>query len=218
MNPLRSRWSPFVIYLVLLMLLAGPGCWVQPAAWVPWSPEPTAESRRVVLFGDSLGAMAKSTVMGPEHAADRQGESWSYNASGGTQVVHWLDAMASVTAQDDVVFELLTNDLSALAINTGQLGAAIETGFQAVSAADCVVVLTINTTSGDLRGFPFDQRTRWVNDRLRERAALGQIQLYDWDAVSMGRTDWLSSDNLHYNTVGTKAYAQALLDAAEMCA
>lgn len=216
----RVRWG--VVVLLLAVVTAGTSCDYQPATLKPWAPEdPSGQVQRVVLFGDSLGAMAESTVMGQAHAADRSGESWSYNAVGGTRVQHWLEAMARVGGSDVVIFELGTNNALLEAINTGELPTNLHNGLAALRQARCVVAFTINTTSANLRGFPFSTRARWVNDelhRLIESDEYPNVVLLNWDAESTDRTDWLSSDNLHYNTLGTLAFADAIARAPELCA
>lgn len=220
---MRSRW---MLVAVLVALAVGCGCYPQPAQWKPWTPVPVGGEQRVVLFGDSLAAMAESVVMGPAHAVEREGETWSYNAVGATRVQHWLDAMAGVGPDDVVVFELLTNNVSLEAINTGELPEHLHQGLAAVSAARCVVVFTLNTTGGDLRGSPYGTRTRWVNTELRRAVAAGEypnVVLLDWEAESAGRVDWLvnpvpGGDYLHYNTAGNVAFASAIARAPGLCA
>jgi hypothetical protein len=169
--------------------------------------------------------MAESTVMGPGHAADREGESWSYNAIGATRVQHWLEPMAGVTSEDTVVFELGTNNVSLEAINTGELSANLHAGFEELRDAQCVVALTLNTTGGDLRGSPYGTRTRWVNTELRRLVAEGvypNLVLLEWDQISAGRVDWLvnpvpGGDYVHYNTAGNVAFAEQIASAPGLC-
>jgi hypothetical protein len=213
----------------MVLLMVGPGCFVQPAEWRGWSPEPAAENRRVVLFGDSLGAMVETMVMGPGAADDREGESWSYNAVGGTQLDHWLPAMAGVGGDDVVLVELGTNDVSN---NTHMVyGEDMHAVAAELVDAECQVWFMINETGGALRGTPYSSRTFWFNDELQRMVASGDypnMVLFDWGSnpggLSAGRVDWLTGDRVHHSgavtsdgTVGNDVFAGAVLQAAEVC-
>ena len=200
------------------------GCYPQPVEWRAWSPAPEAGDRRVVLFGDSLAAMAEQPARALYQS--HPGETWSYNAVGATRIQHWLEPMAAVTAEDVVIFELGTNNVSLEAINTGELPANIHAGLEELRDARCVVALTLNTTGGDLRGSPYGTRTRWVNTELRRLVAEGtypNLVLLEWDQISAGRVDWLvnpvpGGDYVHYNTAGNVAFAEQIASAPELCA
>lgn len=216
---------------LLLVLVAGTcsACWPQPATIRPYT-NPAAGTDHVVGFLDSLGAMAEQPAMAL--FANDPTVSISYNAQGGTRFQHWTDAYANVTSDDIVILELGTNNVSNEAINTGELPANMHAAIAALSVARCVVMPTLNTTGGDLRGFPYDERTRWVNDELARLIAAGtypNLRSYDWAARSAGRVDWLvnpvpGGDFVHYGgtvtadgTVGNTEFAKMLTDALEVC-
>jgi lysophospholipase L1-like esterase len=214
--------------VVLPLLLAGAACYPQPATLHDYVPGVSAGTNKtVVLFGDSLGAMAEQPVK--QIAAVQTDHSWSYNAVGGTRVQHWLDAMhtADVASPvpDVVIFELGTNNVTLEAINTGELPEHLHQGLAALADVPCVVMPTLNETGGDLRGFPYDTRTRWVNDELARIIETGEypnVHMIDWNARSAGHVDWLNNpvpggDYVHYNVEGTVQFAQMLVDAADAC-
>lgn len=209
-----------VVALAAAALCAG--CYPQPPTLKAFT-NPSTGTTHLVVFGDSLAAMAEA----PAEALFDQDPtlSLSYNAVGGTRFQHWADAMATVTADDVVVLELGTNNVSNEAINTGELPGNFHAALAELADAACVVMPTLNTTGGDLRGFPYDQRTRWVNDELAALIAAGtypNLHVYDWAAEStdtsilMG-TAATPADWVHYNTTGTTAYAEMLVRAAEVC-
>jgi hypothetical protein len=214
--------------LVAVVLAAGAACIPQPRILAPFSnPSPTVTTE-VVVFGDSLGAMARQPAL--TMWSDQSAVSVSYNAAGGTEAVDWLPAMSLVGQGQCVIWELGTNDLSRVGATQAEwnaLGALNE-----LADADTVVALTLNTTSGDLRGAPFAAATRHYNQFLRQLVRDGtypNLVLLDWDARSAGRTDWLvgpipGGDVLHYGgtvtadgTVGNHEFARALVDASAVC-
>lgn len=199
------------------------GCYPQPPTLKAFTNQGTGTTR-VVLFGDSLAAMAEApaeTLFALDDSV-----SLSYNAVGGTRFQHWADAMANVTPDETVIMELGTNNVSNEAINTGELPAHLYAALDQLAGAACLVVPNLNTTGGDLRGFPYDQRTRWVNDELAALVAAGtypNLHVYDWAAESAGRPEILMgtaaspADWVHYNTAGTQAYAEMLVRLPEVC-
>lgn len=202
---------------VALAAITG-GCLPQGPNLAPWSPPPTPDGSRVVVFGDSLGAFAAQ----PAKAlfAQTSTASVSYNAAGGTEVPDWADAMDNPDINGAcVVVELGTNDLSKhlIAVAIDQLHAGLD--LLERSGAGPVVFLTLNETGGDLRGWPFDVRTRTYNLELRALAADGRVRLYDWAAESAGHTEWLNlpSDPIHPSAAGVPVYAAAIVAAAGMC-
>lgn len=215
---------------LLVAVSSAAGCYPQPSALAPWAPEPAPESQRVVLFGDSLSAMAQSTVMGHLHEVDRDGESWSYNAVGGTQIDHWAAPMALAGPADIVIMELGTNDVSN---NTHQvMGADLLAALDSLSDVQCVVVPTLNETGGNMRGTPYSSRTTWFNDELQRLIDSGEypnLRLVDWNSISAGRVDWLvnpvsGGDFVHYGgtvtfdgTTGNGEFANMIAHASEAC-
>lgn len=206
--------------LAVVVFAAAAGCIPQPRVLAPFtSPDPTAA--QVVVFGDSLGAMSRTAAL--DLWADQPGVTVSYNAVGGTEAVDWLPAMGLVGPGQCVIWELGTNDLSHLGAQQAEwntLGALND-----LADADRVVVLTLNTTGGDLRGAPFAAATRHFNGFLHQLDADGtypNLVVMDWDARSDGHLDWLlgpvpGGDVLHYNAAGTVEFAGALVDAGGMC-
>lgn len=221
MNPTHLRRAATVVLLAIVLGTCS-ACWPQPPTLHPFTNPAGAD--HVILFGDSLAAMAQQ----PASAifANDPTVSLSYNAQGGTRFQHWTDAYANVTSDDIVILELGTNNVSNEAINTGELPANLHAALDAVAGARCVVMPTLNTTGGDLRGFPYDERTRWVNDELARLIAAGtypNLHAYDWAAASTGHPEWLMgtaaapADWVHYNTAGTNRYAEMLTDTLEVC-
>jgi hypothetical protein len=214
--------------LVAVVLAAGAACIPQPRILAPFSnPSPTVTTE-VVVFGDSLGAMARQPAL--TMWADQSAVSVSYNAAGGTEAVDWLPAMSLVGPGQCVIWELGTNDLSRVGATQAEWNALA--ALNELADADTVVALTLNTTSGDLRGAPFAAATRHYNQFLRQLVRDGtypNLVLLDWDARSAGRTDWLvgpvpGGDVLHYGgtvtadgTVGNHEFARALVDASAVC-
>jgi hypothetical protein len=222
--------SPTFVRRALTVLILGitlgtcSACFPQGPTLHPFTNPSAGGADRVVLFGDSLAAMSQQ----PASAifANDPTVSLSYNATGGTRFQHWTDAYANVTSDDIVILELGTNNVSNEAINTGELPGNMHAALAALSSARCVVMPTLNTTGGDLRGFPYDQRTRWVNDELARLIAAGtypNLRSYDWAAESAGHTEWLMgtaaspADWVHGNTAGTTRYAEMLVDTLGAC-
>jgi hypothetical protein len=214
--------------LVAVVLAAGAACIPQPRILAPFSNPAPAATTRVVLFGDSLGAMARQPALALW--AQQPDVSVSYNAAGGTEAVDWLPAMSLVSAGQCVIWELGTNDLSRVGATQAEWNALA--ALNELADADTVVALTLNTTSGDLRGAPFAAATRHYNQFLRQLIAdrtYPNLVLFDWEARSAGRTDWLvgpvpGGDVLHYGgtitvdgTVGNHEFARALVDASAVC-
>lgn len=223
MTPQRRRLfgRPLALAAVFVAVLAAAaGCIPQPAVLGPFSnPDPTAAA--VVVFGDSLGAMARQPALALW--ADQPDVTVSYNAVGGTEAADWLPAMGLVTEGQCVVYELGTNDLSHLGAHQAEWNTLA--ALNELADADRVIALTLNTTGGDLRGAPFAADTRHFNTFLRRTLSDGtypNLELLDWEARSAGKLGWLAGpipggDVLHYNAEGTQQFAQALVDAGGMC-
>lgn len=200
---------------VLLAVIAVAGCIPQPGTLAPFT-NPDPQARKVVVFGDSLGAMARDQAVAA--FATHPELSVSYNAFGGTQAPHWAQAMTNISAGHCVIYELGTNDISNNDSHTAQWQTLA--AFNELWDADRVVALTLNTTGAGLRGAPYAQRTREYNAFLDDLIASGHypnLVVYDWDATSAGRTDWLVADHVHHTEAGNTAFAEALVDAAGLC-
>lgn len=208
----RLSW---ILLVVVMAGMTGPGCELAPVL-KQWVPVEAQGDVHVVLFGASLSAMAEQ----PARAiySQRDGETWSYNAVAGKTVQYWLPLMGS---DDVVVFgEMMINNLGTEAVSTGQLPASLRAGLDALEGAGCVVFVTLNETSGDLRPHPFEDRTRWVNTEVRRLVNEGEypnLVLIDWAEISRGHTEWLHTDDLHNNTTGNQAYAEMLASAPGVC-
>lgn len=211
----RAHWSALAL---VLLSLTGTGCEVPPAM-KQWLPAEAEGDHHVVLFGASLSAMAETPARSLYSQHD--GQTWSYNAVAGKTVQYWLPLMGEVGSDDVVVFgEMMINNLHTEAVSTGQLSSSLHAGLDALRSTQCVVFVTLNETSGDLRPHPFEDRTRWVNTEVRKLVADGEypnLVLVDWAEISRGHTEWLHTDNLHNNAVGNQAYAEMLASAPEMC-
>ena len=224
-NPRRTLLA--LPALAVVVFAAAAACIPQPRILAPFTnPDPTAA--QVVVFGDSLGAMARQPAL--DLWAGQHGVTVSYNAVGGTEAVNWLPAMGLVGSGQCVIWELGTNDLSRVGAQQAEWNALA--ALNDLADADTVVILTLNTTGGDLRGPVFAAATRSYNRFLRQvdaNPAYPNVKLLDWEARSAGRLDWLvgpvpGGDVLHYGgkvtidgTTGNGEFAQALVDAGGMC-
>lgn len=201
-----------VALLAVTVVLAG--CWPQGPGLSAEACGPVGEPT-TYLFGDSLGAWSKKA------ACERFAVPVSYNAFGGTQLDHWAEAMANVPPGSTVIVELGTNDVTndLIADMTADLDGVLDL----LEPAACVVVPTLNTTGGDLRGWPYDVRTRAFNDAV-VAATLDHpdLRVVDWAAMSAGHPEWLVGtaedppDWVHHDA-GTIPYAEMLAHAPEVC-
>lgn len=228
----RRRFVPAAaVALGVLLTLGAAGCYPQPATLHPFTPG--ASSDQVVLFGDSLAAMAQQPAEALL-AADPNAPTVSYNATGGTRLQHWFEAMANVPDGASVVVELGTNNvtLDLIADTTAYLHQALDL----LADQPCVVIPTLNTDGGHRRGWPYDVRTDAFNAelaRLLDAGTYPNLRVWDWNATAYGHPEWLQgtavspADWVHYNGVhspgpsdptGNDRYAQAIHDMTEVCA
>lgn len=212
----------YALLPLLVWLLSA--CFPQPADIRAWTTLPGPDEVGVVVMGDSLSDWARSHVepqwVGP----------LSYNALGGTQIDHWDLAMnhrcgetvivipGCIRTQDTVVVALGTNDVTnnLIEVFSGDVVHALES----LRDVRCVVWLTLDETGGDMRGFPYDVRTRTLNQQLYALQASGQypnLVLDDWAEASRGHDEYLVPDHVHHLDAGRDAYAEELRGAPVRC-
>jgi hypothetical protein len=210
-NPVHHRLWRLALALAAGLVLLAPSC-PQGASLRPFSPSPSPSTEvRVVLFGDSLTAMSESTATGLWAAEPTT--SVSYNGVGGTFVQDWAKAYPKVTSADTVIVALGTNNLLNVAWNTGQTQAHVRAALAELSEAKRVIWVNLNTTEAAVYGPYLDQRVPWFNAFLAGLAESGEypnLVVADWATHSAGHEEWLSDDDLHYNTEGTVAYGEFL--------
>lgn len=229
MIPTRRTRPRLVLATLVTLVLAGlaAGCWPQPAALSADTCGRPDGPVDVVIFGDSLAAMARPQVC-ERLAAD--GLRASYNAMGGTQLNHWTDAMANVPDGTPVVMELGTNDVTN--DHSQVMLPDLDTALDTLAGASCLLVPDLNTTGGDLRGWPYDVRTRMFNDALYADLGHGthpNLRVMAWNAIAAGHPEYLlgdlatPSDWVHYggnpapgptDPSGNDRYATMIADAA----
>lgn len=250
MNIPRYR-RRLTLALIAAGLLLSTGCWAQPPEIHPWFgatatapdgatiPATADGSETVVLFGDSIGAMAETTAKA-QIKVIAPNQTWSYNAQGGTQIDQWSAPMATrcptlpdgtpiletpcVPVNGTVVAELLTNDVT---LNDHyQIDVDLIAALDSLADVRCVVVPLLNTEGGDRRGTPYSSRTHWVNDRLEQLVADGtypNLHLIPWDDMTAGQPQLLMGnaatpvDWVHYNGVGNPVVADMIAHAPEAC-
>lgn len=215
MKTVPRLWRLALALAAGLVLLA-PSC-PQGASLRPFSPSPSPSTvQRVVLFGDSLTAMAERPAL--ELWAEDPTVSVSYNGVGGTWVQDWAKAYPKVTSVDTVVVALGTNNLLNVAWNTGETQAAVRAALTELGEAQRVVWVNLNTTGAEAYGPYLDQRVPWFNAFLTSLVESGEfpnLTVADWAAKSDGQTGWLNlPDAVHYNAAGTVAYGEFLVTAS----
>lgn len=199
--------------LLALLPLALAGCWGAPP---PAGLAPPADAP-VVVFGDSLTAWGATTIA-ERWDTDHPDTPLSINAVGGAEAENWMPWMAQVGPGRCVIYALGTNDISRLSSHQAEWNALA--ALNELADAERVVALTLNETSGQLRGAPFTARTAHYNAFLEGLVADGtypNLALADWSATSAGHPEWLTADHLHLTDPGTDAYAAELSNAGGLC-
>ena len=241
MNITRYRRTALAALTLTVAALTS-GCWIQPPEAAPFGPHtPTVTDSgtgpvtepSVVIAADSLGAWAQTAVKA--HLSQIGATvPWSYNALAGTQVDHWLPLMENrctpgapvdnCIPADHVTFigELLTNDVSNQVF--ADLAPDLHAALTALADVDCVVWLTLNIEGGDMRPWPYNTRTRMVNDELlrldADEVTYPNFHLVRWDQISDGHPEYLNlinNDPIHYSDPGNEAFADVVAHAPEAC-
>ena len=81
-----------------------------------------------------------------------------------------------------------------------------------------------NVEGGDMRPWPYNTRTRMVNDELlridADDVTYPNFHLVRWDIISDGHPEYLNlanGDPVHYSDIGNEAIADVLAHAPEAC-
>lgn len=194
-------------------------CWggPPPPGLSPPVPSTTAPPADVVLFGDSLARFGQVPTLDLWQTAVPD-MAISYNAEPGAEASNWIPWMADVDPGQCVIYLLGSNEISRLPATEAEWQTLA--AFNELADADRVVAFTLNTTSHDLRGAPFDARARHFNGFLAQLYTNGtypNLHVLDWNAISLGHPEWLAADNLHHSEAGIAAYADAIAQASEWC-
>lgn len=199
------------------------GCVPQGPDLAPWlgvDPDPVvaAEQTDVVVIGDSLTDSAKKAALAD--FAARPDLAVSYQAFGATRWQHWYGRFANVPPGAVVEVLLGTNNLTLEDIDTAKANIVAGLNILRDRAPRCIVWFRLNTTSASYRPDVADE-TAQLNAWMDTATAAGYYPLVEapWDAVSAGHDDWLllPEDPVHMNTDGQQAYADEMIDGADLC-
>lgn len=219
-----NRKSIFILAAGLAMAVATacePGPPPGPPPIGPPSYTASTYDQSVYYFGDSLGAMSRDVERAWYDQQAPPVRTYDNNIIAGTTLQQWWATMAQLPEDATVVVELGTNNITNEAINTGALESSLRGTFEILRdrVATRTVWFTLNEYSAAIRGFPYDQRARWVNQFMRglvdsgEYADIG-LEVYDWNALAQpAEMSILVDDKVHHNALGIEWFGRAMYEA-----